>query len=84
MPQKRENKKRKAVNHHSLQNRSFRAAVYEMRKIIKSKKLQVKLSPTKKRTKTLSYVDKMVELNQHIKFVFADVNGDMKLRFDEP
>ena len=84
MPQKRENKKRKAVNHHSLQNHSFRAAVYETRKITKSKKLQVKLSPTKKRTKTLSYVDKMVELNQHIKFVFADVNGDMKLRFDEP
>ena len=26
----------------------------------------------------------MVESNQHIKFVFADVNGNLKLRLNEP
>ena len=52
--------------------------------MIKNKKLKVKLSLTKKRTKTLTHTYKMVESNQHSKFVFADVNGNLKLRLNEP
>ena len=39
----------------------FRTAVYEKRKIIKSKKLKVKLLLTKKRTKSFTHPYKMVE-----------------------
>ena len=39
----------------------FRTAVYENRKIIKSKKLKVKLLLTKKRTKSFAHLYKMVE-----------------------
>ena len=63
---------------------SFRAVVYEKRKIIKNKKLKVKLSLTKKRTKILTHAYKMVESNQHIKLAFADVNGNLKVRLNEP
>ena len=62
----------------------FRAAVYEMEKITKNRKLKVKISLTKKHTKTLTHAYKMVESNQHIKLAFADVNGNLKLRLTEP
>ena len=55
-----------------------------MEKIIKNRKLKVKISLTKKLTKTLTHAYKMVESNQHIKLAFADVNGNLKLRLTEP
>ena len=63
---------------------TFRAAVYQKRKTITNNKLKVKLSLTKKRTKTLTQAYKMVESNQQVKFVFADINGNLKLRLNQP
>ena len=63
---------------------AFRAAVYQKRKTITNNKLKVKLSLTKKRTKTLTQAYKMVESNQQVKFVFADINGNLKLRLNQP
>ena len=36
------------------------------------------------RTKTLTQAYKMVESNQQVKFVFADINGNLKLRLNQP
>ena len=63
---------------------AFRAALYQKRKTITNNKLKVKLSLTKKRTKTLTQAYKMVESNQQVKFVFADINGNLKLRLNQP
>ena len=63
---------------------AFRAAVYQKRKTMSNKKLKVKLSLTKKRTKTLTHAYKMVESIQQVKFVFADINGNLKLRLNQP
>ena len=64
-----------------FKNHSFRAAVYEkQKKTFKNKKLNVKFSLTKKRTEILTHTYKMVKSNQHINFVFAEVNGSLKLR----
>ena len=63
---------------------AFRAAVYQKRKTITNNKLKVKLSLTKKRIKTLTQAYKMVESNQQVKFVFADINGNLKLRLIQP
>ena len=63
---------------------SFGIAVYEKQKVTKNKKLMVKLLLTKKPIKTLWHAYKMVESNQHIKFVFADFNLNFKLRLTEP
>ena len=63
---------------------AFRAAVYQKRKTITNNKFKVKLSLTKKRTKTITQAYKMVESNQQVKFVFADINGNLKLRLNQP
>ena len=63
---------------------AFRAAVYQKRKTITNNKLKVKLSLTKKRIKTLTQAYKMVESYQQVKFVFADINGNLKLRLNQP
>ena len=39
---------------------------------------------TKKRIKTLTHSYKMVESNQHIKLVLADISGNLKFRLNEP
>ena len=67
-----------------FKTQSFGAVVYEKRRVIKNKKLKVKPLLTKKRTKTLTHHYKTVESNQHIKLVFADANGNLKLRLNEP
>ena len=67
-----------------LRTHAFRAAVYQKRKTITNNKLKVKLSLTKKRTKTLTQAYKMVESNQQVKFVFANINGNLKLRLNQP
>ena len=63
---------------------AFRAVVYQKRKTITNNKLKVKLSLTKKRTKTLTQAYKMVESNQQVKFAFANINGNLKLRLNQP
>ena len=63
---------------------TFRAVVYQKRKTITNNKLKVKLSLTKKRTKTLTQAYKIVESNQQVKFVFPDINGNLKLRLNQP
>ena len=63
---------------------AFRGAVYQKRKTITNNKLKVKLSLTKKRTKTLTQAYKMVESNQQVKFVFVDINGNLKLGLNQP
>ena len=66
-----------------IQDPILRVAVYEKQKIIKNKS-KVKLLLTKKNTKTLTHAHKIVESSQHIKFVFAGVNDNLKLRLNEP
>ena len=79
MPQIRETKKRKTVNHHLLQNPLFQSSSLWKIKSHQKKKLKVKLSLSKKHTKTLRHAYKVVESNQHIEFAF----GNLKLRLNE-
>ena len=39
---------------------------------------------TKNRTKALTQAYKMAGSNEHVNFVFADVNGNLKFRLNEP
>ena len=80
MPQIRETKKQKTVSHHLLRNPLFQSSSLWKIKSHQKKKLKVKLSLSKKHTKTLTHAYKVVESNQHIEFAF----GNLKLRLNEP
>ena len=50
----------------------------------KQKKLQVKLSLTKHRTKTINYThSRITESVPEVKFAYADVNGNLKIHLHE-
>ena len=44
------------------------------------KKIKVKLSLRKHRTRTIKYAHQITESNAEVKFVYADMNGNLKLR----
>ena len=43
-------------------------------------KIKVKLSLTKHRTRTIKYAHKITKNNAEVNFVYADMNGNLKLR----
>ena len=47
------------------------------------KKLKVKLSLTKRRTKIINYAHRITESVPEVKFAYADVNGNLKIRLHE-
>ena len=68
-----------------FKSHSFRAKVYEKRKSIINKKLKVRVSLTKKRSDLIKYAYSITEDKPlNLKFVFADINGNLKLRLEEP
>ena len=58
----------------------FKEKVYQKRKEIKRKKIKVKLSLTKHRTKTIKHAHQITENNAEVKLLYADMNGNLKLR----
>ena len=63
-----------------FKSHSFRAKVYEKRKSITNKKLKVRVSLTKKRSDLIKYAYSITENTPpNLKFVFADINGNLKL-----
>ena len=57
----------------------------EERKSITNKKLKVRVSLTKKRSDLIKYAYSITENTPpNLKFVFADINGNLKLRLEEP
>ena len=58
----------------------FKENVCQKQKEIKRKKIKVKLSLTKHRTKTIKHAHQITENNAEVKFVYADMNGNLKLR----
>ena len=49
------------------------------RKEIKGKKIKIKLSFTKRRTRTIKYVHQITENNAEVNLVYADMNSNLKL-----
>ena len=79
-----ESKGRKTINNYKIQKHSFRASVYGSRSKIQNKrKLKVKLSLTKRRTKIINYAHTITELVPKVKFAYADVNGNLKICLQE-
>ena len=59
---------------------SFRASAYASRsKMQNEKKLKVKLSLSKCRTKIINYAHTITELVPEVKFAYTDVNGNLKM-----
>lgn len=55
--------------------------IYENRK--RSKKIQIKPSLTKKRLKTLNSAKERFQKCEHINFIFTDIHGNLKVRFNK-
>ena len=53
---------------------------YQKWKEITGKKIKVKLSLTKHWTRTFKYAHQITENNAKVKFVYADMNGNLKLK----
>ena len=67
-----------------LKSHSFQASVYASRNNIQNKKkLKVKLSLTKRRTRIINYAHRITESVPEVKFAYADVNGNLKIRLHE-
>ena len=67
-----------------FKSHSFRASVYASRSNIQNKKkLKVKLSLTKSRTKIINYAHRIAESVPEVKFAYADVNGNVKIHLHE-
>ena len=67
-----------------FKSHSFRASVYASRNNIQNKKkLKVKLSLTKRRTKIINYAHRITESVPEVKFAYTDVNGNLKIRLHE-
>ena len=63
---------------------SLRVSVYASRNNIQNKKkLKVKLSSTKRRTKIINYAHRITESIPGVNFAYADVNGNLKIRLHE-
>ena len=63
-----------------FKSHSFRASVYARRNNIQNKKkLKVKLSLTKRRTKIVNYTHRITESVPEVKFAYADINGNLKI-----
>ena len=61
-----------------------RASVYASRNNIQNKKkFKVKLSLTKRRTKIINHAHRITELVPEVKFAYADINGNLKIRLHE-
>ena len=67
-----------------FKSHSFREKVYSKRKSRTNKKLKLKLSLTKRRTKLINYAHQVTSTIEEVNFVFADTNGNLKLRLKEP
>ena len=67
-----------------FKSHSFLTSVYASRsKIENKKKLKVKLSLTKRRTKIINYAHTITEPVPEVKFAYADVNGNLKISLHE-
>ena len=62
-----------------LRSHAFKEKVHWKRKEIKGKKIKIKLSFTKRRTRTIKYVHQITENNAEVNLVYADMNGNLKL-----
>ena len=63
-----------------FKSRAFKENVYQKQKEIIGTKIKVKLSLTKRRTRTIKYAHQIAENNTEVTFVYADINGNLKLR----
>ena len=61
----------------------FKESVYHARKKIKNRKIKIKISLTKKRRKILSYAHQATANIPNVDFLYADINGNLKLRLKE-
>ena len=59
---------------------AFKEKVYRKQKEIKGKEIKVKLLLTKRRTRTIKYAHQITENNAEVNFVYADMNGNLKIR----
>ena len=66
-----------------FRSHAFKEKVYRKRKEIKGKKIKVKLSLTKHRTRTIKYAHQITKNNAEVNFVYADLNGNLKLRLHD-
>ena len=63
-----------------FRSHAFKEKAYQKLRKIKGKKIKVKFSLTKHRTRTIKYAHQITEKNAEVKFVYADMNGNLKLR----
>ena len=63
---------------------SFREKAYANRKNCSNGNIKIKLSLTRKRRKTLTYAYKISGKLPNVKFFYADIHGNLKLRLNEP
>ena len=59
---------------------AFKEKVYQKQKEIKGKKIKLKLSLTKHQTRTIKCAHQITENDAEVKFVYADMNGNLKLQ----
>lgn len=63
-----------------FKSHSFRSHIYGNRKKIQNKKIKIKISLTPERRKLLNIATEMTEENPNVDFVFADPNGNLKVK----
>ena len=64
-----------------FRSHQFPSDVYHDRKRIKNKNIKIKPSLTKKRTTLLRHATAQTNEDENVDFCFADVNGNIKIRF---
>ena len=62
-----------------FKSHSLRLSVYHSRKKIKNRKIKINISPSKKRGKVLSYAHPATASIPNVDFLYADINGNLKL-----
>ena len=67
-----------------FESHSFQASLYASRSNIQNrKKIKLKLSLTKHRTKIINYAHSITELIPGVKFAYVDVNGNLKINLHD-
>ena len=67
-----------------FKSHSFQASVYASKSNIQNKKkIKVRLSLTKCRTKIINYAHGITESVPEVKFAYADINDNLKIRLHE-
>ena len=67
-----------------FKSHSFREKAYVHTKKCTNRNIKIKLSLTRKRTKTLAYAYKISGKLPNVNFFYVDIHGNLKLRLNKP